>query len=250
MNTSDLLEQLLSSGLAQQGGAASRASATQGGLGGLLGGALGDLLGGGAAGGGVSSGGGSQGGLGGLGGLLGGLLGGGAPSGQARSSSGMGYGGLATLGMLAFQAFSAWQQQQASARTSMQPETVNQLTGAAAEEHSHAILRALIAASKADGRIDEQEKKLIYAEIAKLTDDPELQDWLDQEVSRPLDAAQVAQAAQTPEMAAEMYLASVLLVGSQQGGERDYLDELARQLKLDPALKAELEAQLGSGLQG
>ncbi|MNH21821.1 hypothetical protein D3C79_816500 [compost metagenome] len=45
-------------------------------------------------------------------------------------------------------------------------------------------------------------------------------------------------------MAAEMYIASVMLVDEEHFMERAYLDELARQLKLDPALKIELENQV------
>ncbi len=41
-----------------------------------------------------------------------------------------------------------------------------------------------------------------------------------------------------------MYLASVLMVDEEQFMERAYLDELGRQLKLDPQLKAELESQV------
>ena len=40
-----------------------------------------------------------------------------------------------------------------------------------------------------------------------------------------------------------MYLASVLVVDEESFMERSYLTELARQLKLEPALKAELEQQ-------
>ncbi|WP_417661180.1 tellurite resistance TerB family protein [Pseudomonas sp.] len=251
MNTSGLLEQLLRAGLSGQGGSRGGAGGMAGGLGGALGGALGGMLGGSGN---TRSG---AGGLGGLGGLLGGLLGAGGQSpqaGQPRSSAnnsgGIGMSGLATLGMLAYQAYSAWQKTQAqnaqapatrSAAMAM-PQTVDMLAGPEVEEHSHAILRALIAASKADGRVDEQEKKLIYAEIAKLTSDPELQDWLDREVRSPLDAAAVAQAANSPEMAAEMYLASAMLIGRQEGGEREYLNQLAAQLQLEPGLQAQLEA--------
>ena len=62
--------------------------------------------------------------------------------------------------------------------------------------------------------------------------------------SKPLDPADVARAAATPEMAAEMYLASVLMVDEEHFMERAYLEELARQLQLAPALKSELEAQV------
>ena len=57
----------------------------------------------------------------------------------------------------------------------------------------------------------------------------------------PLDPAQIAQSARTPEMAAEMYLASLLVVDEESYMERAYLDELARQLKLQPGLKEQLE---------
>src|SRR5689334_1108107 len=197
MNTSDLLEQLLRAGQgssSQQGGGA---ASTQGGLGGLgdLGGLLGGLLGG-------SAGGGAGGG--GLGGLLGGLLGGGSPSG------GTNYAALASLGMMAFQAYQAWQRSQASA-PQQAPRTVDLLSGPEIEDHSHAILRALIAAAKADGRIDDAEKQMISTEIGRHTDDPQLQQWLDDEVAKPLDAYDVAQSATDPGMASEMYMASVML---------------------------------------
>jgi uncharacterized membrane protein YebE (DUF533 family) len=41
-----------------------------------------------------------------------------------------------------------------------------------------------------------------------------------------------------------MYLASILMVDEEHFMERAYLDELAKQLRLDPALKAELERQV------
>jgi len=241
MNTADLLEQLLrgSQGASgQQGGGA-------GGLGGL-GGLLGGLLGG--------SSGGAGGGLGGLGDVLGGMLGGGmnsggAPQGRTGSSGGINYAMLASLGMMAFQAYQNYQRQHPAAAPQQQSlMTVDQLSGPEAEAHSHAILRAMIAAAKADGRIDEKEKTAIQAEIARHTDEPELQDWLDAEVRKPLDAAEVAESAQgDPAVAAEMYLVSVMLVDDQQGTERTYLDELAYHLNLAPELQAHLEQQAKAG---
>lgn len=49
-------------------------------------------------------------------------------------------------------------------------------------------------------------------------------------------------------MAAEMYIASVLIVDEENFMERSYLEELARQLKIDPALKVELETQVRQAL--
>jgi uncharacterized membrane protein YebE (DUF533 family) len=237
MNTSDLLEQLLRAGqgsMAQQGGGGASAQGGLGDLGGLLGGLLGGGAGAGAGGGG-----------GGLGGLLGGLLGGGSPMGgapQSRSGGGTNYAALASLGMMAYQAYQAWQRSQASAPQEA-PRTVDLLAGPEAEEHSHAILRALIAAAKADGRIDEAEKHMISTEIGRHTDDPQLQQWLDDEVAKPLDPNEVAQSATDPGMASEMYLASVMLVDDQHDAERNYLDELAAALQIDPELQLHLEQQ-------
>jgi uncharacterized membrane protein YebE (DUF533 family) len=251
MNTTDLLEQLLRG----RASAGQQSSASAGGGLGGLGGLLGGLLGGGGSNVG-RAGGGSAGGLGGLGGLLGGLLGGGAGGGlggalggalgggtQSRSG-GSNYAALASLGMMAYQAYQAWQRSQASAAPQQIPQTANLLAGPEVEEHSHAVLRALIAAAKADGRIDEAEKHLISSEIGKHTDDPQLQQWLDAEVAKPLDPAEVAQSAQgDPAVAAEMYLASVMLVDDQQDAERRYLDELAAALQIDPDLQVHLEQQ-------
>ncbi|MDI2144583.1 MULTISPECIES: tellurite resistance TerB family protein [unclassified Pseudomonas] len=242
MNTSDLLEQLLrgQASAGQQRGAS--AGDGLGGLGGLLGG----LLGGGGTSGGSSP----AGGLGGLGGLLGGLLGGGGLGGGALGggtqsrSGGTNYAALASLGMMAFQAYQAWQRSQASAAPQQTPQTADLLAGPQVEEHSHAVLRALIAAAKADGRIDDSEKHLISSEIGRHTDDPNLQQWLDAEVAKPLDASEVAQAANNdPAVAAEMYIASVMLVDDQQDAERNYLDELAAALQIDPELQVHLEQQ-------
>jgi uncharacterized membrane protein YebE (DUF533 family) len=84
----------------------------------------------------------------------------------------------------------------------------------------------------------------------KLDNDRELQQWLHAELNKPLDPADVARAASTPEMAAEMYIASVMLVDEENFMEKSYLDELARQLKLEPGLKAELEKQVRQVVAG
>jgi len=221
MNTRGLLDQLLKSGqdlLQKQSGSTPKSS---GGLGGLLSG-----VGGGAA----------------AAGALGLLLG----SKKARKYGGkaLTYGGLAALGVLAYKAYGNWQAQQASAPRG-EPQTLDRLPPAQVEQHSEAILKALVAAAKADGHVDARERELIEGEFVKLSgNDRDLQHWLHAELNKPLDPADVARAAATPEMAAEMYLASVLMVDEQHFMERAYLDELARQLRLDPALKLELERQV------
>jgi uncharacterized membrane protein YebE (DUF533 family) len=70
-----------------------------------------------------------------------------------------------------------------------------------------------------------------------------IRSWFEEELRRPLDPAEVARAAATPELAAEMYLASLLVTDDTGFMERAYLDELARQLTLADSLKLELERQ-------
>ena len=59
----------------------------------------------------------------------------------------------------------------------------------------------------------------------------------------PVDAVAVAAGATKPELAAEVYLASVLAVNETGAQERVYLDALAIALRLDAGLKAQLEAR-------
>ena len=71
--------------------------------------------------------------------------------------------------------------------------------------------------------------------------DDATQHWFEAELNRPVDPAEVAAAVTSPQQAAEIYLASLIVVDETTTMERAYLDELARRLNLDPALKADLE---------
>lgn len=161
------------------------------------------------------------------------------------------YGGMAALGALAFRAYGDWQKQQSQASgvaVATEPQTLDRLPAQQAEQHSAAILVAMIGAAKADGHIGAEERQLLEAELTKLSGDASDRSWLEAELQRPLDPATIARSAQTPEMAAEMYLASLVVVDEDSFMERAYLDELAKQLKLDPDLKAKLEQQLKAGV--
>lgn len=154
------------------------------------------------------------------------------------------YGGLAALGVMAYKAYGDYQRQQGVA--SAEPQTVDRLPPPQAALHSEAILRALVAAAKADGHIDARERGVIEGEFTRLNQDTELQQWLHAELEKPLDPAEVARAASTPEIASEMYLASLMAADEQNFMERAYLDELARQLKIDDGLKLRLEQEVNN----
>lgn len=157
------------------------------------------------------------------------------------------YGGAAALGALAYRAYSDWQKQKATAGAPA-AEPAQFLPAPASEDHSRAVLKALIAAAKSDGHIDARERGLIEEKLASLADDPALRNWIDAEVTRPLDPADVAAAAGSLEIASEMYLVSVLAVDTESFMERAYLDGLATQLKLPVELKAQLETEAKQAL--
>lgn len=150
------------------------------------------------------------------------------------------YGGVAALGAVAFKAYQSWQENNQQSAPHSTPQTLDRLPAPEAERHSQAILKAMIGAAKADGHIDDQERLLIDQQIAQFTDDPALQQWIDSELKTPVNPVEIAKLASSQEMAAEMYLASLIMIDEDSFMEKAYLDELARQLKLDESLKAEI----------
>jgi uncharacterized membrane protein YebE (DUF533 family) len=231
MSAQSLLEQLLKSGLSAVGGSAGTLGKVLGGSGGSGGGHLGKYAAGAGAGGALAM-----------------LLG--SKRGRKIGGAALKYGSVAALGALAFKVYRDWQSAQSaqSAQPAVTPRPLAavefaRLPAAQVEQHSQAMLGAMIAAARADGHMDERERELVEAELHRLEADLALRRWVDDQLRRPVDPAAVAAAAATPEMAAEIYLASVLVVDETTVMERAYLDELARQLRLDAGLKAELERQ-------
>lgn len=106
------------------------------------------------------------------------------------------------------------------------------------------LVRAMIAAARADGRLDAQESQAIFQKIESLGLDNEAQSLLIQEMGKPADVDAIVNAASTPEIAAEVYLASYLAVDVDTPEEKAYLSMLAARLQLPPALVAELENQV------
>lgn len=182
-----------------------------------------------------------------VGGVLGLLLG--SRSGRRLGGSAIKLGSVAALGMLAWKTYNDWQAQQqagagaATAPAAAAPSTPPALPAPQAEAHGRAMLKAMIAAAKSDGHMDERERELVQAELRRSNTGDELSRWVQAELQQPVDAADVAAQASGPEMAAEIYLASVLVVDETTAMERAYLDQLAQALRLAPSLQADLEAR-------
>lgn len=239
------------------GGASGGLGGMAGGLGGLLGGMrppMGGAIGSAAA-----------------GGLLGSLLGG-------RRSGGGGsllrVGGLAVLGMLAHRAYTQWQEgQAASTPGAPSPGAPQPIAGSAwsnpsgysrpgtrpapAEEEfaqddapdeagrpfALSLIRAMVAAAKADGHLDQGERKRIFAEVERMGLDANSKSFVFQAIEGPADPALVADGTWTDVQKTKLYLASRLVAEPDTSAERAYLDALAHRLGLDPGLRATLDDQ-------
>ena len=248
-----------------QGGGGQGGGNPAGGLGGL-----GDMLGG-VLGGGKGGGGGLGGALGGgMGGLAGGALAGGLVSvllgsKGARKLGGkaLTYGGLAVVGALAYSAYRNWQAQQSGqpAPAPVQagqplalppPETPFHPAHAPGGEGTLALtlLHAMIAAAKADGHVDADERARIVGRLDDIGLSAEDRGFLEEELAAPVDIDRLVREATTPAVAAEIYAASLLVITPDHPAEQAYLQLLAARLGLDPGLKVELEKAVAAATAG
>jgi uncharacterized membrane protein YebE (DUF533 family) len=199
---------------------------------------------------------------GGLGGVLGGFGGGalagglasvllGSKQGRKLAGNAVTLGGMAVVGALAYQAYKSWQagqapHQQTQTPVPMLPPPADTPFNPSAETDQQSLgrnlLRAMIAAAKADGHVDAAEQANVFAQMDKMALSAEDKAFVIDELRKPLDIDAVARGARTPEEAAEIYVASLLAIDVDNPSERGYLDMLAARLKLDAKLIAHLHA--------
>ncbi|USD36625.1 MULTISPECIES: tellurite resistance TerB family protein [Ferrimonas] len=189
-------------------------------------------------------------------GAIGGAVGGslltmlvGSKKGRKMGKKAAKLGGAAALGALAFKVFNDWQSnQQPQSQSASTPEAVPSQPTAAlppqTEQHSMVVLKAMIAAAKSDGHVDDDEKSRIFQAVQAIGASADVSAFVQQELDKPLDPVEIAAAVGSPQEASEVYLASVLMVDEQNFMEQAYLKELAKQLQLPPELVAQLEAQV------
>ncbi|MCG9683486.1 tellurite resistance TerB family protein [Vibrio sp. Isolate23] len=146
-------------------------------------------------------------------------------------------GGAAALGALAYTVYNNWQGKQ---KTTSVQEDFN----ANDTIHNELIIKAMIAAAKADGHVDAEEMQRIESTLKEAGADAGLQTMLHNELNKPLDPSEIARLAQSPQQASEIYLASLIVVDEQNFMEKAYLQELAKQLQLAPEVTFQLEQQL------
>jgi uncharacterized membrane protein YebE (DUF533 family) len=176
------------------------------------------------------------------GGLLGLLLGGRSRRGFG---GGLGFGGAAVLGALALQAYQAYQRKQSQSGASearLDTAALPHLQPAADGSAFELVLvRAMVGAAKADGHIDANEQRHLFAEVERLGLDAEAKAYVFDLLTHDVDVDSLARAVATPEQGAELYLAARLAIDPDQPGERAFLDALATRLKLPLELRSTLD---------
>jgi uncharacterized membrane protein YebE (DUF533 family) len=175
-------------------------------------------------------------------------------------------GGLAAIGALAYRAFQNHQAAKSGAPAAHQqppplphaahatellppPEGSGFLPPpsdtAARESLGLTLVRAMVAAAKADGKLDATESKAILASLQERGLDADERAALLDELARPVDLDRIVAAAPTPQLAAEVYIAARSAIDPDTAAERAWLAMLAARLGLDTALVERLEHELG-----
>jgi len=144
-------------------------------------------------------------------------------------------GGLGALGVIAYRAHKSGQM------PSSVDDVVGLLKGDAGNARAEILLKAMVAAAKADGRINAEEQALVDAHQGVSRD--QLQAILDE----PANPKAIAALATSQQLAVEIYAVSCRVANGLNPKERDYLDNLAMAMRLDPEVAAKIETEMRTG---
>ena len=184
--------------------------------------------------------------IGGIGAALGVLLGGGV-------KGGIGGALMAILGTTAYDALNkgkSIQEKMANAREKdlpvgmRPPETIDEAE--VLENRALLALKAMVAAAKADGQIDQRERERILDKVRDAGADDDLRDFIAKEAAAPLDIDALVREVPDQQAAAQVYAASLLAINVDSEGERAYLRDLSKKLGLDDQVVASLHSVLGA----
>ncbi|MGB0865721.1 MAG: tellurite resistance TerB family protein [Granulosicoccaceae bacterium] len=167
----------------------------------------------------------------------------GTKSGRKLGGKAVKLGSLAALGGVAYKAYQSWQEQNA-APAEPGVVSVDRDTADNADQRSLRLLRAMIAAARADGHIDSDERRRINEQVQQLGLDASAAEFIQGELERPLNPADIALGVSGVEEAAEMYLASLTVLDLDNPMEEAYMQHLATALGLPTDVVAELHKQL------
>lgn len=110
------------------------------------------------------------------------------------------------------------------------------------------LIRSMIAAAYADGRLDENERSRIMEKLEAVGLDDEERRFILTELGTPADLDAIISAVNTPALAQQVYIASLLAIDVDTDVERAYLKDLAKRLYLSDAILQRIHGELGVAL--
>ena len=150
-------------------------------------------------------------------------------------------GGAALLGGLAYKAFKNWQQaNQAQPGLSESDFTSAEVLSG---DFQLTLIKAMIAAAKADGHIDNAEQQRIHGAIDQMDLPAEMRGLIFDLLGRSITIEELTGGAQTVEQKSELYLATCLVIDPDHPAEQAHLQQLAAALQLPPGLTQQLQMQ-------
>jgi uncharacterized membrane protein YebE (DUF533 family) len=162
----------------------------------------------------------------------------GTKSGRNLSGSALKAGGLAAIAGLGYTAYKSWQAGDPGDELQIPPTG----SGFSADDPGNndefilALVRAMIAAARADGHIDDQEKQRIFQRLQSAGVGSETEAFIEGELAHPTDLDGIVASAQSESQKVELYTASRLTIDPDSRAERGYLDMLAGRLGLPDEL--------------
>jgi uncharacterized membrane protein YebE (DUF533 family) len=174
----------------------------------------------------------------------------GTRTGRSLAGSAVKLGSLALIGGLAYKAYENYQQGQPiltggapqAHPLSAAPEGSGFESSAVTDENAKLLIRAMIAAAAADGRIDEREQQTIIGSLKQARLDGEAQQFLARELDHPATVDELAKAVSSPAQAAQVYTAARIAVDPRIEEEHAFLAALAGRLGIDEQLAAHIDA--------
>ncbi len=166
-------------------------------------------------------------------GLLALLLG--SKSGREVAGAGLKLGSLAAVGGLAYQLYQNWQGQNNAQTGTAQVESVKleSIQEKETDLSTENLLRAMVAAAKADGHVDQDELAHIRSKMQVLNLGSDVSELLLGELVRDTSVADIAAMANGNQKAAlELYLVTRMVVDDQNAVEKAYLADLQKALAL------------------
>jgi uncharacterized membrane protein YebE (DUF533 family) len=115
----------------------------------------------------------------------------------------------------------------------------------ARDELGAVLLQAMIAAARADGKLDGEERRMLFEQLAKLELPEAERAELYAALERPVEIQTLIAAATTPERAVEIYTASLLAIDLDTPAERGYLAMLSAALGLPDGLVEQIHREVG-----